>query len=52
MRATPMPPASANPNGKKPASRRACESETTSENGVNSQGTSVIAKIASDPPTT
>ena len=47
-----MPPASANANGKKPASRRACESETTSENGVNSHGTSVIAKIASEPPTT
>ena len=38
--------------GTKPASRRACESETTSENGVKSHGTSVIAKIASEPPTT
>ena len=36
----------------KPARRRACESETTSANGVNSHGTSVIAKIASEPPTT
>ena len=47
-----MPPANANPNGRNPASRRDCESETTSENGVKSQGRSVIAKITSEPPTT
>ena len=35
-----------------PASRRDCDSETTSENGVKSHGTSVIAKTASEPPTT
>ena len=49
---TPIPPASANENGMNPASRRDCESETTSENGVKSHGTSVIAKTASEPPTT
>ena len=47
-----MPPASANEKGMNPASRRDWESETTSENGVKSHGTSVIAKTASEPPTT
>ena len=49
---TPIPPARANENGMNPASRRDCDRETTSENGVKSHGTSVIAKTASEPPTT
>ncbi len=47
-----MPPPNANPKGRKPASRRDCDSDTTSEKGVNTHGTRVIAKTASEPPTT
>ncbi len=49
---TPSPPANANANGRKPAARRACEIETRSARVVNSSGTSMTAKTASEPPAT
>ena len=49
---TPIPPAKANANGRKPAARRACEMETRSDSDVKSAGTSIAANTASEPPTT
>ena len=49
---TPIPPATANASGRKPASRRDWESETASENGVKIHGTRQTTRTASAPPTT
>ena len=49
---TPIPPANANANGRKPAARRACEIETRSDSDVKRYGTSIAANTASEPPTT
>ncbi len=52
MESTPSPPANAKAKGRKPAARRACEIDTTSESVVKRNGMSMTANTASDPPTT
>ena len=49
---TASPPANANANGRKPTSRRACESDTTSARRVKSSGTRASASTVSAPPST
>ena len=49
---TAAPPANAAASGTKPAARRACDSDTASENGVKSCGMRRIASIATAPPST
>ena len=47
-----MPPTKANANGRKPAARRDCESDTASERCSKRNGTSIAASTASEPPST
>ena len=49
---TAAPPAKANGNGRKPAARRACDSDTASENGVNRTANRRIASRLTEPPRT
>ena len=52
LESTAVPPANANANGRKPAARRDCDSDTTSESRSKRNGVSVTASTASDPPST
>ena len=47
-----MPPTSANANGRNPAARRDCESDTASDRCSKKNGTSITASTASEPPRT
>jgi hypothetical protein len=49
---TAAPPANANTNGRNPAARRDCETETRSEKWVNAYGHSSSASTSSVPPST
>src|SRR4051812_5786103 len=49
---TAAPPATANPNGTKPAARRACEIETASAKCVKRSGSTIRARTRTKPPST